>query len=101
MCALKTAKEVLFNAEEIESLTVPVVDIYGTRAWCIGQCLGAADTDGIVPIDSQRLFLTAENYEEIDGGAVCHLDFIIDVRNAAEELVKIVLARRGSPVASR
>ena len=101
MCVLGTAKGIIFNADEVESLKVPVVDIYGTHAWCLGQCFGASDTDGVVPISEQRLYLSGQNYSEIDGGAVCHLDFIINSHHAAEGLVKIVFAKKESPVASR
>ena len=92
MCVLETAKDLLFSADEIASLKVPVVNMYGTHAWCLGPCLGASDTDGSVPISGQRLFLSGENYHEVDGGAVCHADFIINLHHAAEDLVKLVLA---------
>ena len=101
MCLLQTGKEDLFNGDQMEALVVPVVDIYGTRAWCLGQCFGASDTDGIVSVSDQRLFVSADNYHEIDGGAVCHIDFILNGHHAAEDLVKIVFARKASLASSQ
>lgn len=101
MCALGSGEGILFSADEIAALNVPVVDIYGTHALCLGQCFGAPDTDGMVQIDAQRLFLSSQNYHEIDGGAVCHLDFIINLRHAAEDLVSIVFSKKGGQVAAR
>ncbi len=96
MCILQTGKGLIFSAADIASLTVPVVDIYGTHAWCLGPCLGASDTDGSVSISDQRLFLSGKDYHEIDGGAVCHADFILNIHHAAEDLVKIVFAKKES-----
>ena len=90
MCVLGTAKDLLFSADEVTSLTVPVVDIYGTHAWCLGPCFGASDCDGSVSISGQRLFLSGDNYQEVDGGVVCHADFIINLRSTAEDLVRII-----------
>lgn len=101
MCVLETAKDRLFSVDEITALKVPVVDIYGTHAWCIGPCLGASDSDGSVSIKEQRLFLSEENYHEVNGSAVCHADFIINLHRAAEDLVKLVLSRQLSPAAAR
>lgn len=101
MCALQTAKDVIFSEDDIASLTVPVIDIYGTHAWCIGPCLGASDSDGSVPITGQRLFLSTDNYHEIDGGAVCHADFIINMHHAAEDLMKVVFARKEGLASAR
>ncbi|HDL86352.1 MAG TPA: hypothetical protein ENH11_08535 [Candidatus Acetothermia bacterium] len=101
MCILGTAKSIIFSADEVASLKVPVVDIYGTHAWCLGPCLGASDTDGSVPISGQRLFLSGKNYHEMDGGAVCHADFIINLRHAAEDLVKIIFAKKEDRATAR
>ena len=101
MCVLGTAKDLLVSADEGASLMVSVVDIYGTHAWCLGPCLGAVDCDGTGPISAQRLFLSGENYHEVDGGAVCHADFIINLPHAAEDLVKTVYATKEDPVAAR
>ena len=55
--------------------------------WSVPWCIR---TDGSVSSSGQRLFLTAENYHEVDGGAACHADFIINQRSAAEDLVRII-----------
>jgi len=89
MCALSTGKDVLFSREEIEPLSVQIVDIYATRFGCMGNCFGAADTDGFVPEAAQRLFFTAPNYRELQGKAHCHTDFITD-RAAAADLCGIM-----------
>lgn len=101
MCSLETGKELIFGKDDVTALNTPVVDIYGTHAWCVGPCLGASDSDGSVSISGQRLFLSGDNYREVDGGAVCHADFIINLHHAAEDLVKLVFAKKESPVDSR
>ena len=45
-------------------------------------------------ISGQRLFLSGDNYREVDGGAVCHADFIINLHHAAEGLVKMIFATK-------
>ena len=101
MCSLGTGKELVFGKDDVEALSIPVVDIYGTHAWCVGPCLGTSGSDGSVSINGQRLFLLGNNYREIDGGAVCHADFIINLHHAAEDLVKMVLATKAAQVAAR
>jgi len=101
MCVLTTTKDMLFSADEIEALEVPVVDIYGTHTWCPGVCLPISESDGSVSLSGQRLFLTKENYHEIDGGAICHIDFIINMRHAAEDLIKIAFSTKERQAASQ
>ena len=44
----------MFSREEIEPLFVRIVGIYATRFGCMGNCFGAAETDGFVPETARR-----------------------------------------------
>jgi pimeloyl-ACP methyl ester carboxylesterase len=101
MCSLEMGKELIFEKDDVTALNIPVVGIYGTHAWCVGPCLGASDSDGSVSISGQRLFLSGDNYREVDGGAVCHADFIINLHHAAEDLVKMIFATKAGLATSR
>jgi len=90
MCLLGRTKGIVFSPEEIGALEVPVVDVYTVSTGCAGPCEGRAETDGFVPLADQRLFLTAPNYREAFGGYHCHVDYVLNLSGALDDLFSIM-----------
>jgi hypothetical protein len=101
MCLLSTVRNALFSPEEIDSLQVPVINIYAIHPDCLGPCAGIPNTDGYVPLMEQRLFLSAPNYHEVAGGAHCHTDFILNLKGATTDLFRIIFPSEPDQEASR